>query len=141
MAKDAPGALPNLPFEFIVKGIPRSVHSKISRRGWIKTVNDTATAAWGQHEPLETELNVTIVYFYRAGRIDVDNLIKPIMDAMKGVIYVDDAVVSQVMARRTELKSGIEIGAASTGLVTALDAERDFVLVRVSGPPDHGVIP
>ncbi len=45
------------------------------------------------------------------------------------------------MARKTTLKSGLEIGAASTSLVNALDAERDFVLVRVNGPPDHGAIP
>ena len=141
MANNAPNVAANLPLEFIVKGVPRSVHAKNSRRRWIQTVKDAATAAWGHHEPLRTELSVTIVYFYRAGKIDVDNFIKPIMDAMKGVIYDDDAVVSQVMARMTELRSGLEIGAASTRLVAALDAEGDFVLVRVNGPPDHGAIP
>lgn len=141
MANNAPNVAANLPLEFIVKGVPRSVHAKNSLRGWIKTVKDAATALWGNNQPLGTELNVTIVYFYRDGSIDVDNFIKPIMDAMKGVIYDDDAIVSQVLARKTELRSGLEIGAASTRLVAALDAARDFVLVRVNGPPDHGAIP
>lgn len=141
MAEDAPGVLPDLPFEFIVKGIPRSGHAKISLQGWKKTVGAAAGAAWGRYEPLQSELNVTIVYFFREGSIDVDNMIKPIIDAMIGVIYVDDGVVSQIVARKTELKSGLEIEAASKSLANALDAGRDFVLVRVNGPPDHGAIP
>ena len=68
-------------------------------------------------------------------------MIKPIIDAMIGVIYVDDGVASQIVARKTELKSGLEIEAASKSLANALDAGRDFVLVRVNEPPDHGAIP
>lgn len=114
MANDAQNVAASLPFEFIVTGTPRSIHSRNSRRVWTNTVKDAAAAAWVDDRPLGTEVNVTIVYFYRDGSIDVDNLIKPIMDAMNNVIYDDDALVSQVLARKTELRSGLEIGAAST---------------------------
>src|SRR3546814_997790 len=53
---------------------------------------------------LDGSLSASIVYFHVDDtEIDVDNVIKPILDALKTHIYADDRRIEQVTARRTKL--------------------------------------
>lgn len=73
--------------------------------------------------------------------IDVDNMIKPILDALNGTVYMDDRLVSQVIARRTRLYGGLVIEGATEALAEGLEHGRDFVYVAVRDAPDHGRMP
>lgn len=44
-----------------------------------------------------------ITYFYDSDQMDVDNIVKPIQDAMKGLAYVDDKQVSDLLVRKRNL--------------------------------------
>ena len=51
-------------------------------------------------------LYIRIVWFARIkGGPDVDNIIKPMVDALKGIIYTDDALISQCLSVRIDLES------------------------------------
>ena len=71
-------------------GTPRSAQARRGRRAWMETVRSSALEKWGLSPALYTQVSVTIVYFYRSGAADVDNIIKLILDALIGVVYDDD---------------------------------------------------
>ena len=80
------------PFEFIVIGTPKSVQARnTAKAAWKARVRSAASGALPKLHPLATSnLCVTIVYFYVATDLDLDNILKPILDAMVGVVYIDD---------------------------------------------------
>ncbi len=104
-------------------------------------VRGAAALEWGDQVALDSAVSVTIVYFYKDGSVDVDNMIKPILDALVQLVITDDSLVAQVIARKTELRPGLTVRNASAELAAVIDRGSDFVYVRVSEPPDHGVMP
>ena len=97
--------------------------------------------AWGARPPIESSVGVVLVHFFKEGGLDVDNMIKPILDALTGIIFEDDRQVMQVLARKTELVTGLQIANALPDVVAALGRDADFVYVRVEGAPDLGIMP
>lgn len=133
---------PQLPLSFVLRGVPKSVQARRSSvRAWKESVKAAASAAMGSAESLDSEVSVVIVYFYRAGSLDVDNIIKPILDGMNLVVFEDDRLISQITARKTEITTGLQIQDAKPDLLEAFDEVTDFVYVTVLPPPDHGVLP
>lgn len=130
--------------DFTVTGIPLSARAASrSRRRWQDRVAGAARHAWTRAEPLiARDVSVTIIFFYFGDTdLDVDNVAKPILDALIGIVYDDDRSVVQLMIRKTRLAYGLDFPDASAALAEGLDANADFVYVRVSDPPDHGIIP
>jgi len=125
---------------FIVEGVPKSPSSK-SRATWKSQVSGAAAKAWNFQEPIQAEIRVVIVHFYKRGSLDVDNMIKPILDAVTNVIFVDDSQVTQVLARKTELTTGLRVANAAPDVVAAIDKGVDCVYIGVLPAPDHRVMP
>ncbi len=73
--------------------------------------------------------------------IDVDNMAKPILDALVGLVYWDDGVVSELVSRRTPLDEAVMIEDAYEELAEALRDAKDVVYVVVRDRPDHGTLP
>ncbi len=132
-----------LPLSFVVQGVPVSAQTRNRRwrRRWIDKVKSAAAAAIGNVEPLAVEVSVVLVYFYRDGSPDVDNIIKPILDGMNQVVYEDDRLIDQVTARKTDFAAGLEVRGATAEMLEAFDEAADFVYVSVQTPPDHRVLP
>ena len=133
-----------LPLEFSVLGIPLSAQASSHSRGrWQETVRAAAEEDWESGTPpISGEVSVTIIYFFEGETdLDVDNIAKPILDALNGLIYEDDSQVSQVTIRKTRLGQGLEIDVPSLALASALDAGGDFVYVRVHSAPNHREMP
>lgn len=74
------------------------------------------------------------VYFFFDGKtdLDVDNIIKPISDALNQVAYVDDANVVDVHASKRDLNSPGQLVNPPPSVVAALAAGDDFVFVVVA---------
>ena len=62
---------------------------------------------------------------------DVDNLVKLILDGMKGFAYLDDSVVERVIVQKFEPDGGWEFLVGSDRLALALDMEPPVVYIRV----------
>lgn len=128
--------------QFAVEGVPRGPRAE-SRDVWQDKVREAATGSLPAGWQLLTEpLSVAIVYFHTADAtgIDVDNMSKPILDALQGIIYEDDRQVEQLTARTTQLHDGLRVKDAAV-IATHLERERDFVYIVIKGPPDHGDLP
>jgi hypothetical protein len=88
--------------------------------------------SWALAEPV----SVTIYYFPEGQMIgDIDNIVKPILDAMTPVIYLDDAQVERVVVQKFEPERIFSFLAPSAALKEALDAEGAAVYIRISDNP------
>lgn len=125
-----------LPFEFIVEGTPISVQAKRSLKWWKQKVTDAAKLAWPTTAiPLVQELKVIITHFYvDLPPVDVDNIIKPIQDALIGLVYDDDHQIADTRVRRLSLDVEYLTENISSILNLALDKRQEFVHIKISVP-------
>lgn len=122
------------PFEFLVEGVPVALGaSSRSRDRWKAQVVSVARAQlpeghWATREPVA----VTIFYF-PAGRMqgDVDNIVKPILDALCSLLYMDDIQVERVWVQKFEPHRPYVISNPTPCLAEALDRPRPVVYVRI----------
>lgn len=125
------------PFEFFVPATPRALGAgAASRERWRALLQDAARAriaelvefSWLDERPLA----LSILYFPpEPMEGDVDNIIKPIMDALIGVVYPDDQIIERVSAQKFEPEVDWSFDQPSETLAAALDTEPPVVYVRV----------
>jgi hypothetical protein len=82
-----------------------------------------------------------ILYLCDENPLDVDNLLKPIQDALVGVVLDDDDVVTDVEIRRRSIQTNFELHAPSPPLLAALRLRRDCVLISIADAPAQNVLP
>ena len=69
-----------------------------------------ATSLYWSAEPvLVKEVMVTILYFFSGSRLDADNVPKPILDALVGLMYADDALVTDMVCRSRHVNGNLII--------------------------------
>lgn len=95
-----------LPFEFLIDGPPMSAQSHNPHRlsDWKRRVAAAVSERW--HGPLlGGKVRVVVTYYHEGGtaRLDTDNMIKPILDALTGVVYANDRQASHIEARSVNL--------------------------------------
>lgn len=97
-------------FEFVVPGPAVSLRAsrKSARRyqAWIVTVRSAAQKEWpaGQR-PSDRAVEVAISTYFTNSPPDVDNIIKPILDALNGLVYEDDEQVYRVTSQKISLSA------------------------------------
>ena len=75
---------------------------------------------------------VIITYFYEDAALDVDNIPKPILDALKGLVYSDDTEVSDLLCRKRDLNGDLRIQNPSSVLLDTLrNSEQQFLHITV----------
>lgn len=75
--------------------------------------------------------SIVITNYYSEMAPDVDNIIKPILDALQGVIYDDDSQVLQVTSRKVPLTEDLNVEGTSPALQQALAEHGDVVHIVV----------
>jgi crossover junction endodeoxyribonuclease RusA len=105
--------------EFTIEGPAVSIRAarKNARRyqKWLSAVRKNGVQACvANHRPTEGPVQVSIVSYFAASPPDVDNIIKPILDALNGVAYVDDEQVFRVMSEKIEVSETVRVTASGT---------------------------
>lgn len=129
---------PALPIEFIVRGTAISLQaSGQTREAWKARIRAAgATVVPPGSWALTDRVAVTIYYFPEGEMVgDIDNIVKPILDAMSPFIYVDDRQVERVVVQKFEPERIFSFSAPSPALVDALAVEGPAVYIRVSENP------
>jgi hypothetical protein len=82
----------SLPWDFVVIGVPKSVQaSRSTVKRWKEQVRTAAQAAWSVDDsPIDHKVQIHITYYHDSAQLDVDNMLKPIQDALCGLVYEDD---------------------------------------------------
>jgi len=83
---------------------------------------------------------LTITYFYDNVSVDVDNIPKPILDALKGLVYLDDNQVTDVLCRKRDLNRDLRIENPTEVLAEGFTSGNEFPHIMVAEAPDQGVI-
>ena len=83
---------------------------------------------------------LTIAYFYEEVLLDVDNIPKPILDALKDLVYSDDAQVTDLVCRKRNLNGDLRIENLSSVLAEGFNRGNEFLYVVVEDAPDQEVI-
>ena len=123
-----------LPFEIAIEGIPVSQQARRRSRvvGWRESVRDFAERHWKIGDsPHGGPLEVSITYFYDRVPVDVDNLPKPILDALNGLVYEDDSQITDLLSSKRPIGDHAPIESASQTLRRALDLQEPFVHILV----------
>ena len=125
------------PFEFIIKGIPISFQSKKPKKilKWKNKVRDAAKLSWKPFLPPFTgELEMEIFYFFNGDPPDVDNIIKPIQDALEKLVYDDDKRIVSVKSKKIRIGGSYQLSGISPDVVKSIIEGDDFVYVIIRVP-------
>lgn len=131
-----------LPFEFTVDGPPVShqTHNVERLRAWRQVVRLAAMQYWPSRQSPLTNLLKLLVTYYHDGvtvRIDNDNMVKPIQDALIGLVYVDDSQITDTQIRKTDVNGSFRVRGMSPILADRFCQGNEFLHIRIESAPNH----
>ena len=129
--------------EFIVDGPPVSQQTRRRERlrAWKTTVRQEAEKYWtpGQKAAIGL-IMLQITYFYDSVAMDVDNIVKPIQDAIIGLAYIDDDQVTDVLVRKRNLSGNFKVENMTSTLAEGFLRGNEFLHIVVIDAPDQEVL-
>jgi Holliday junction resolvase RusA-like endonuclease len=121
-------------FEMLIPKRPVShqVKNRQHLQAWKEYVYGRARHAWKGVPCSVQGIHLTLVYLCDDSPADIDNIIKPIQDALVGVVLADDFQVTDVDSHRRYLNDRIDITNLSPLLREGVIQGNECVYVRVS---------
>jgi crossover junction endodeoxyribonuclease RusA len=130
---------PDFPIEFLVHGRPASTQTKrhATRAAWRERVKAASRGVVAtDHWAATGRIAVTLFYFPDGDmQGDIDNIAKPVLDALGRHIYLDDSQVERVVVQKFEPDRTFRFGDPSRTLAAAVDGARPVLYVRLSDNP------
>src|SRR5437870_4713267 len=130
--------------EFIVEGSPTSHQTKNKKalHAWKLRVRSEAGKVWTQ-PPLTGLVQCTIINFFEGTQapLDDDNLVKPIRDALNGLVYEDDRQIRHSYHAQMSNEGRYQIKNMSKLVVDALREGKRFVFIRIENAPTEPQLP
>lgn len=129
--------------EFVVDGPPVSQQARRRDRvrDWQEEVRQAAMLSWPPGElPLAGPVMLRITYFYDTVSMDVDNIPKPIADALQGLAYVNDEQITDVICGKRNLNGNLRVENPSLILAEGLTRGNEFVYIVVQEALEYEVI-
>jgi len=127
------------PFEFVVEGTAVSLQAKRpqSIAQWKSEIVEASRAALPEgHFATDAPLAVTLFYFPAAEmQGDVDNIVKPILDAMDRHIYMNDRHIQPILVQKFEPGNVFEFSLPTPTLRDALNRPKPVLYIRLSDDP------
>ncbi|MBV9786926.1 MAG: RusA family crossover junction endodeoxyribonuclease [Chloroflexi bacterium] len=106
-----------MPFTMLFAERPRSLQAK-HKQGYQARLQGQARTSMPANQLLDGEVYARITWFHsEKTQSDIDNIVKPILDALNGVVYADDRQIVKCLSER-------------------VDTTRDFALSAPPGPAD-----
>ncbi len=130
------------PFEFLIKGRPVSQQTRRQQllREWKALVRQEAISYWtSTHLPADGPVCITLVYLFDEVELDIDNIIKPIQDALVGLVFLDDSIVTDIIIRKRQLRVNFNRTGASPVLIEGIEYGDEFVYVHIADAPQEQI--
>ena len=132
------------PLEFVVAGTPVSLQAKRreSLDQWKgRVVEASRTVLPEGHFATDDPLAITLYYFPDSEmQGDVDNVVKPILDALGRHIYMDDRQVQRVLVQKFEPGNVFGFTQPSPMLGNALEQPKPALYIRLSDDPFEDLV-
>jgi len=129
--------------EFVVVGTPISNQSPgPNLQGWRGAVETAAKTQW-KTALLTGKLKAIIINFHLDDKpsLDVDNLSKPILDVLENIVSENDRQIRQAEITHVRIDTPFVFVGASKLIVTAIQAGKQFVYVRLEDPVEPFPLP
>jgi len=134
----------DFPLEFIVPGTPVSLQATRakSKEAWKQRVKDASYSVLPDgHFSTDGPVSVTLFYFPDTEmQGDIDNIVKPILDALSRHIYNDDKQVERVWVQKFEPGRIFQFTRPTEVLYEALTGEKPLLFVRLGDNPAEGLV-
>jgi crossover junction endodeoxyribonuclease RusA len=121
-------------FEILIPKRPVSHQAKNREnlQAWKGYIYGRARNEWSGGTPsTKVGLRLTLVYLCDDSPADIDNIIKPIQDALVGVVYADDSLISDVDSHRRFLSDAIDLTNLPPLLIKGISLGEECIYVRV----------
>ena len=103
-------------------------------------MQSAAQRRWDAEPPASGSVAVTITYFFDDAPLDVDNIPKPILDALTGLVYSDDSQVSDLLCRKRDLNDDLLIRSPSPELLEYLRHSKQVLHISVANALNREVM-
>jgi crossover junction endodeoxyribonuclease RusA len=126
-----------VPFDFVIEGPPVShqTRNKARLRAWKQAVRTAAEQYWPAGDlPSNQDLSIVVTNFYELAAPDVDNIVKPIQDALNGLVYTDDSQITDCHTRKRKITGSFKVKGLSRALADGFVMNKDFVHVKIVLP-------
>ena len=129
-------------FELIMEQAPVSSQTRRRQRfhEWRQDLERAARLVWDTEAPVAVPVSVTITYFFDDTPVDVDNFPKPILDALKGLVFQDDSQVYDLLCRKRNRADNLRIEGPSQGLLDALDNSTQVLHIKVTAAQNQEIV-
>jgi crossover junction endodeoxyribonuclease RusA len=128
-------------FEFIIDGPPVSQFAR-QREGlhaWKDLVRAEAERLWPPGRlPSNAPIRMTITYYYEDSPVDTNGILKPITDALIGLIFNDNSQINELTQSRQDMHGSFRIPDFSPVLAEGFGRGREFLHVKIDGLPPLG---
>jgi crossover junction endodeoxyribonuclease RusA len=85
-------------------------------------------------------IRVVITHVFTGASSDLDNLAKPVLDALKGLAYEDDGQVTDIIMKKRDLARNLRVETLIPLLLSALESRQEFLHVVVEEARDLEVV-
>jgi Holliday junction resolvase RusA-like endonuclease len=123
-----------IPFDFVIEGPPVSQQTRKRTRlqAWKAKVRAAAAGYWNSgDQPSTAQLTIVVTNYYEIVAPDVDNIVKPIQDALIGLVYVDDSQVTDCLTRKRNINGAFKVKGLSKAQADGFMTNKDFIHVKI----------
>lgn len=121
-------------FDFLIPRRPVSLQTRKTSnlQAWKQYVRGEAAKTWTGAILSGQDIQLTLIYLYNSDPVDTDNIIKPIQDALIGLIYDDDLLITDVDSHRRSLYGTFDLTLCPILLVQGITSGLECVYIRVA---------
>jgi hypothetical protein len=120
-------------FDFLIPRRPLSIQAKHqNKQRWQQFVRAEAAKTWTDFVPFSSDLHLTLIYLFDTDPADIDNIIKPIQDALIGLVYLDDSFITDIEAHKRPLAGTFDLTKCPPELVRGIAVGKECVYVRIA---------
>lgn len=95
-------------------------------------MRDEATKVWQGTLIQAGDLHLTLVYLCGLAPPDTDNIVKPIQDALVGLVFSDDALIRDVESHSRSLVGTFDLTSLPSLVAAGVTSNQECVYVKVS---------
>ena len=122
-----------LDFEFLIPKRPLSLQAKSkSLQAWKAFVREEAAKVWKTPTVENGDLHLMLVYLCDESPPDTDNIVKPIQDALVGLVFTDDSQIADVESHRRFLSATFDVARLPSLVLIGILSQQECVYVKVS---------
>ncbi len=124
--------MPTLEFTLNGPPISQNVRQREALHAWRATIRQAAELAWTPGEPpWSGSLRLTLVYFYENTPVNTEATLKPIQDALIGLVLNDNSQFTEILYEKKDLCGNFIVPNLSPVLVEGFSRKTEFIYVKI----------